>query len=37
MEASLLDASEDDPRAHGGYTEKLQAMVNQLQNDAAYD
>ncbi|KAK6075911.1 rheb small monomeric gtpase [Seiridium cupressi] len=37
MEASLLDAGADDPRAHGGYTERLQGLVDQLDADAAYD
>jgi hypothetical protein len=37
MEASLLDAAEDDPRAHGGYTDRLQGLVDQLDRDAAYD
>ncbi|KAH8664331.1 hypothetical protein BX600DRAFT_298798 [Xylariales sp. PMI_506] len=37
MEASLLDAGVDDPRAHGGYTERLQALCDQLETDAAYD
>jgi hypothetical protein len=37
MEASLLDEAADDPRAHGGYTERLEVLVDQLDNDAAYD
>ncbi|KAI0123497.1 hypothetical protein BJ170DRAFT_599458 [Xylariales sp. AK1849] len=37
MEASLLDAGVDDPRAYGGYTERLEGLVEQLENDAAYD
>ncbi|KAH6658378.1 hypothetical protein BKA67DRAFT_533532 [Truncatella angustata] len=37
MEASLLDAGVDDPRAHGGYTERLQGLVDQLEADAAHD
>ncbi|KAI4602100.1 hypothetical protein KJ359_010966 [Pestalotiopsis sp. 9143b] len=37
MEASLLDAGVEDPRAHGGYTERLQGLVDQLDASAAYD
>ncbi|KAF3002794.1 hypothetical protein E8E14_001647 [Neopestalotiopsis sp. 37M] len=37
MEASLLDAGVEDPRAHGGYTERLQGLVDQLDAKAAWD
>ncbi|KAI1863731.1 uncharacterized protein JN550_009431 [Neoarthrinium moseri] len=37
MEASLLEASPEDPRTSGGYTDRLQELVDQLQIDAVYD
>lgn len=34
----MLDASiVDDARAHGGYTERLEGLVDQLEADTAYD
>jgi hypothetical protein len=37
MEASLLDAGVEDSRAQGGYTERLEGLVDQLEADTAYD
>lgn len=39
MEATLQENSimDDDARVHGGYTDKLLKLVEQIENDAVFD